>query len=126
MHSPDVYDLNPYRNGCPTRRILDLVGDRWTVLVVGSLTGETLRFSEIARRVEGISQKMLTQTLRALERNGLVARTAFAEVPPRVEYRLTSSGRSLLGPLKALEVWSIEHFVDVHRSQESYDGGQQD
>jgi DNA-binding HxlR family transcriptional regulator len=121
MVDGETYELDPYRKGCPTRRILDLVGDRWTVLVVGSLRDEPLRFSEIARRVEGVSQKMLTQTLRALERDGLVTRTVHAEVPPRVEYELTRSGRSLLAPLKALESWSIEHFVDVHRSQERYD-----
>jgi DNA-binding HxlR family transcriptional regulator len=114
-------ELNPYREGCPTRRILDRVGDRWTVLVVGALGEQSRRFSELLRRVEGISQKMLTQTLRALERDGLVTRTAHLEVPVRVEYQLTQAGRSLLQPLRALEEWAIEHFADVNRSQGDYD-----
>ncbi len=113
--------LNPYREGCPTRRILDHIGSRWTVLVVGAIGRDTRRFSELLRSVEGISQKMLTQTLRTLERDGLVTRTAWAEVPVRVEYRLTDGGLSLLDPLKALEEWSIGHFGDIDRAQEHYD-----
>ena len=113
--------LNPYADGCPTRRILDRIGSRWTVLVVGSLGDGSLRFSEIRARVEGISQKMLTQTLRGLERDGLVTRTVFAEVPPRVEYELTPAGETLRAPLKALEDWSIEHFGSVAASWSRYD-----
>ncbi|HKP08604.1 MAG TPA: helix-turn-helix domain-containing protein [Microbacterium sp.] len=114
---------NPYDAGCPTRRILDRIGDRWTVLVVGALDDERLRFSEIRRRVGGISQKMLTQTLRALERDGLVERTVYAEVPPRVEYTLTAAGRSLRAPLKELEQWSIRHLGSVLAAQREYDAG---
>lgn len=113
--------LDPYQEDCPTRRILDRIGDRWTVLVVGSLSTGPLRFSAVQRRVQGISQKMLTQTLRALERDGIVTRTAYLEVPLRVEYELTTAGASLLAPLKALETWSIDHFAEVRDSQESYD-----
>jgi DNA-binding HxlR family transcriptional regulator len=114
--------LDPYQDDCPTRRILDRIGDRWTVLIVGSLSDGALRFSDVQRRVQGISQKMLTQTLRGLERDGLVTRTAYLEVPPRVEYALTDAGRSLLAPLKALETWSIEHFAEVRDAQADYDG----
>lgn len=114
-------DLNPYAAGCPSRRLLDRIGDRWTVLVVGLLAAGPKRFSEIRRGVGGISQKMLTQTLRGLERDGLVSRTVFAEVPPRVEYELTAAGRTLQAPLKALEDWSIQHFGQVAASWESYD-----
>lgn len=113
--------LDPYQEDCPTRRILDRIGDRWTVLVVGSLSTGPLRFSAVQRRVQGISQKMLTQTLRALERDGIVTRTAYLEVPLRVEYELTTAGASLLAPLKALETWSIDHFAEVRDAQESYD-----
>jgi len=116
--------IDPYLQGCPTRRILDRIGDRWTVLVVGALDDGTVRFSELRRRIEGISQKMLTQTLRELERDGLVERTVYPEVPVRVEYRLTEAGLSLRGPLKALEDWSIEHLGDVTYAQEYYDGRQ--
>ncbi|MGV8966014.1 MAG: winged helix-turn-helix transcriptional regulator [Cellulomonas sp.] len=112
---------DPYQQGCPTRRILDRIGDRWTVLVVGALDDRTARFSELKRRIEGISQKMLTQTLREMERDGLVTRTVFAQVPVRVEYRLTDAGLSLRGPLKALEEWSIEHLGAITTAQRSYD-----
>ncbi|MBO1902230.1 helix-turn-helix transcriptional regulator [Leucobacter weissii] len=113
--------IDPYSAGCPTRRILDRIGDRWTVLIVGALGADTARFSELKRRVEGISQKMLTQTLRGMERDGLVLRTVHPEVPVRVEYTLTDAGLSLRAPLKALEDWSIEHLGSVLDHQASYD-----
>ncbi|GHF79780.1 DNA-binding HxlR family transcriptional regulator [Amycolatopsis bartoniae] len=112
---------SPYRADCPTRRILDRIGDRWTVLIVGVLAEGDARFSELRRRIEGISQKMLTQTLRGLERDGLVRRTVHPEVPVRVEYALTDAGRSLQAPLRALQEWSIEHLTDVMTSQQKYD-----
>ena len=100
---------NPYVRDCPSRRLLDLIGDRWTVLVVGTLADGPLRFSAIVRAVDGISQKMLTQPLRNLEQAGLVTRTQSPEIPPRVEYELTEAGHTLRGPLRALEEWAIEH-----------------
>lgn len=112
---------NPYQADCPTRRILDRIGDRWTVLIVSVLGEGDARFSELRRRVEGVSQKMLTQTLRGLERDGLVRRTVHPEVPVRVEYALTDAGRTLLEPLRALQEWSIEHLSDVSASQDAYD-----
>lgn len=114
-------ELDPYRAGCPSRRVLDRIGDRWTVLVVGALGVQTLRFSELRRQIQGISQKMLTQTLRGLERDGLVVRTAYLEVPTRVEYHLTDAGSSLLAPLRALEQWSIDHFAGVSAARADYD-----
>ena len=116
-----VLSGSPYRADCPTRRILDRIGDRWTVLIVGALWDGNVRFSELRRRIEGISQKMLTQTLRGLERDGLVRRTVYPEVPIRVEYALTEAGRTLREPLRALEEWSIAHLGDVSASQETYD-----
>jgi DNA-binding HxlR family transcriptional regulator len=112
---------DPYQADCPTRRILDRIGDRWTVLVVSVLGDGDARFSELRRRIEGVSQKMLTQTLRGLERDGLVRRTVYPEVPVRVEYALTDAGRTLLEPLRALQQWSIEHLSDVSASQDAYD-----
>jgi DNA-binding HxlR family transcriptional regulator len=112
---------DPYDAGCPTRRILDRIGDRWTVLIVCALGEGDLRFSELRRRIEGISQKMLTQTLRGLERDGLVLRTVYPEVPVRVEYALTDAGRTLLEPLGALQEWAIEHVGEVSTSQSTYD-----
>ena len=112
---------DPYRAGCATRRILDRIGDRWTVLVVSVLGDGDARFSELRRRVEGVSHKMLTQTLRGLERDGLVRRTVYPEVPVRVEYALTDAGRTLLEPLRALQKWAIEHLSAVSASQDAYD-----
>lgn len=112
---------SPYHADCPTRHILDRIGDRWTVLIVGALWDGSARFSELRRRIEGISQKMLTQTLRALERDGLVRRTVYPEVPVRVEYALTEAGRTLREPLRALEQWSIAHVGAVKAAQDAYD-----
>jgi DNA-binding HxlR family transcriptional regulator len=101
--------------------LLDRIGDRWTVLVIGTLSQGPLRFTELCRGIDGISQKMLTQTLRTLERDGLVTRTVHAEVPPRVEYVLTEAGRSLQQPLRALEQWTIDHMDAVVRARRRYD-----
>ena len=113
-------EWDPYDPQCPSRRLLDRLGDRWTVLVVGALDGGPRRFSAIATRVQGISQKMLTQTLRSLERDGFVQRTVYAEVPPRVEYQLTAFGRSLQEPLLALETWAVENMTEVERHNTAY------
>ncbi|MFI5931471.1 winged helix-turn-helix transcriptional regulator [Actinoplanes sp. NPDC051494] len=112
---------SPYQADCPARRILDRIGDRWTVLIVGVLADGDARFSELKRRIEGVSQKMLTQTLRALERDGLVRRTVYPEVPARVEYALTEAGRTLCEPLRALQEWSMTHLAQVSTSQQAYD-----
>lgn len=111
---------NPYEHGCPTRHILDRIGDKWTVLIVGALGDDSVRFSELRRRIGGISQKMLTQTLRALEEDGLLTRTVFAQVPVRVEYQLTDAGQSLRDPLRALEEWSITHLAQVLNARSTY------
>ncbi|WP_344652922.1 helix-turn-helix domain-containing protein [Cryptosporangium japonicum] len=121
MQVDGVIDGDPYHADCPTRRILDRIGDRWTVLVVGVLGDGDARFSELRRRIERISQKMLTQTLRSLERDGLVRRTVHPEVPVRVEYGLTDTGRTLLEPLRALREWSIEHVDAISTAQAAYD-----
>lgn len=102
---------------CPTRQVLDLIGDRWTVLVVLSLRERTLRFSEIRSRLDGISPKVLTSALRRLERDGLVTREVFAEVPPRVEYTLTPLGTTLDAPLSALRDWAETHMPDIARAR---------
>ncbi|MFC0672648.1 winged helix-turn-helix transcriptional regulator [Brachybacterium hainanense] len=112
---------DPYQRGCPSRRLLDRIGDRWTVLVILTLREGPRRFSEIRRRIDGVSQKMLTQTLRALERDGLVTRTVHPEVPPRVVYELTALGRSLIGPLDGLLGWATANLPEVEDAQEGYD-----
>ncbi|TGO03908.1 winged helix-turn-helix transcriptional regulator [Serinibacter arcticus] len=113
---------DPYVQDCPTRALLDRIGDRWTVLVVGSLAEGPLRFSAIARRVQGVSQKMLTQTLRALEADGLVTRTQYPQIPPRVEYELTATGHTLREPLRALEEWAVTHMPAVLEARGSRQG----
>ena len=112
---------DPYARACPSRDLLDRIGDKWTVLILGQLADEEPhRFAAIRDRVEGISEKMLAQTLRHLEEDGLVSRQVYAEVPPRVEYRLTSLGVSLREPLAALRDWSISHTDEVVAARERY------
>ena len=101
--------------------ILARIGDKWSVLVVMSLGDGTYRFNELKRHIGGISQRMLTLTLRGLERDGLVERTFFPTIPPRVDYRLTELGRSLREPVGALGQWAIEHRKTVERSRDVYD-----
>ena len=98
--------VSVYAQDCPSRQVLDRIGDTWSVLIVGALDGGPRRYSDLAARIGGISPKMLTQTLRGLERDGMISRTVFAEVPPRVEYTLTELGRSLLGLVSGLEAWA--------------------
>jgi len=112
---------NPYDRNCPTRQLLDRIGDQWTVLIVGALKDGPLRFTEIGHRVDGISQKVLTQTLRSLVRDGILTRTAYAVIPPKVEYELTTLGRNLSEPLEMLDQWAREHMTAVQQSRDAYD-----
>lgn len=107
--------------GRAIRGILDRIGDTWSLLVVATLDGSPLRFTELMARVPGISQRMLTRTVRDLERDGLVTRTAYAEVPPRVEYALTDIGQTLIRPAVALAEWAIDHNSEIEQSQAVYD-----
>ena len=104
-----------------TREILNLVGDKWSVLVIVVLGDETKRFSELKRTIEGISQRMLTLTLRGLEQDGLVKRTVFPTIPPRVDYVLTALGRTLLAPVTVLATWAQSHRADIQRAREAYE-----
>ncbi len=112
-----------YSGACPARALLDRIGSKWTTLIIGLLgeASEPVRFSEMRRAVNGISQKMLTQTLRDLERDGLVVRTVYAEIPPRVEYSLTPLGRTLDAPLRAVSLWAEQHMADVEAAQRAFD-----
>lgn len=106
---------------CPTRMVLNRIADKWTVLVVSALQTETKRFSMLRREVGGVSQKMLTQTLRGLERDGLVTRTVYPTVPPKVEYALTPLGHTLVKLLDDIRVWAEHNIEDVLSAQEAYD-----
>ena len=103
-----------------TRQISTLVGDKWSVLVTVVLGDETKRFSDLKRAIEGISQRMLTLTLRGLEQDGLVKRTVYPTIPARVEYALTPLGRTLLEPVSGLATWAQKHRADIQRAREAY------
>jgi DNA-binding HxlR family transcriptional regulator len=103
------------------REVLSRVGDKWSVLIVGLLDDGPVRFNALRRSVEGISQRMLTLTLRGLERDGIVTRTVEPTTPPRVEYALTPLGRSLLKPLGALAAWAHENRVAVSNARAKFD-----
>ena len=110
---------------CPAvRDVLNRVGDKWSVQIVALLGGGSLRFSELKRSIEGISQRMLTLTLRGLERDGLVTRTVFPEIPPRVDYELTRLGKTLLEPISALADWAAEYRTSIQEAREKFDSRQ--
>lgn len=108
---------------CPTWQLLSQIADKWTVLTINILARErcAVRFGQLRKAVPGISQKMLTQTLRDLERNGLVVRMVYPVIPPHVEYSLTALGRTLEEPLRALSTWSQEHSSEVSAAQATFD-----
>ena len=107
---------------CRAREMLDRVGDRWSVYVISALGAYgTLRFSELMRHVEGVSQRMLTVTVRGLERDGLVRRTIYAEIPPRVEYTLTPLGATLRKLVRELIDWTGAHLAEVDAARARYD-----
>jgi DNA-binding HxlR family transcriptional regulator len=108
-------------DGCPVRNILDKVGDKWSMLIVMTLSAGPLRFNEIKRRVPDISQKMLTQTLRELQRDGMVSRQVFPTVPPAVEYRLTQLGESVIVPFGTLVSWANQHHERIYASRAEFD-----
>jgi DNA-binding HxlR family transcriptional regulator len=106
---------------CPVREVLDRVGDKWSVLIIVLLGQGTHRFNELHRTIDGISQRMLTLTVRNLERDGLVKRTVYATVPPRVDYELTELGETLLVPLAALSDWANAHRGDIVAARDRHD-----
>jgi DNA-binding HxlR family transcriptional regulator len=106
---------------CRPREVLDRVGDKWSLLVIGLLGDGTRRFSELRRSIDGISQRMLTVTLRGLERDGLVTRTVHPTVPPRVNYTLTPMGRTLLDTARALVDWAERHLHEIDAARTVYD-----
>jgi len=106
---------------CPTRKVLDRVGDKWTVLIVLLLSDGTLRFSELRNQLGRVAPKVLTETLRRMERDGLVTREVFAVVPPRVEYSLTELGESLIKPLMVISDWAEVNVGRITAAQEAYD-----
>ena len=112
---------NPYASACPTGVVLDRVADKWSVLVLGLLAQGPRRFNQLRREIEGLSQKMLSQTLKGLERDGLVSRKVIPTVPVAVEYRLTPLGQTLTATVEALQGWAETHMEEVLAAQKRYD-----
>jgi DNA-binding HxlR family transcriptional regulator len=123
---PDRWDAFQWdaREDCQVRQILDRIADKWSLLVISLLADRTLRFTELRREIDGISQRMLTVTLRQLERDGLVCRTVYPVVPPRVEYCLSPLGRTLLGTIQALVTWTEEHQLEIAQARAEFDAAQ--
>ena len=111
---------NVFDSRCPTRQVLDLIADKWSVLIIRSLSDGTMRFSQLRRAINGISQKALTATLRGLERDGIVKRRIYASVPPRVEYSLTDLGRSLIKLVAGICTWAEAHIEEVQTAREIF------
>src|SRR4028119_1407444 len=113
---PDIFNAN-----CPTQRALETIADKWSVIVIYALSKGTRRYSELQRLIGGVSQKMLTQTLRKLERDGLVERHVYPVVPPKVEYSLTPLGRTLTELLKNVCQWAQAHWDEIETARVHYD-----
>ncbi|WP_437771949.1 winged helix-turn-helix transcriptional regulator [Arthrobacter sp. KNU40] len=109
---------------CPSRVIFQRIGDKWASLVVQVLADGPIRFSELRKMVHVVTPKVLTQTLRTLERDGLITRTVHAQVPPRVDYELTELGASLLEPLTLLRLWAEDHVPSILKARDAYDDSQ--
>jgi DNA-binding HxlR family transcriptional regulator len=112
---------NPYDSKCPTRIVLDRIADKWTVLVLGVLSQRPLRFNQLRREIDGLTQKMLSQTLKALERDGLVARKVIPSAPGTVEYSITPLGVTLSATVDELQRWARDHIGEVVQAQRRYD-----
>jgi len=115
----EAYDA--FLAACPARKLLDRISDKWVSLVLVALADGPLRYNDIARAIAGVSQKMLTQTLRALERDGLVDRTVTPAVPVRVDYGLTPLGHTLLPVMRSIKVWAEAHIEEVESARVAYD-----
>jgi DNA-binding HxlR family transcriptional regulator len=106
---------------CRVREVLGRIGDKWSIFIIFRLGNGPLRFTTLKRAIDGISQRMLTVTLRGLERDGIVSRTMYPVMPPRVDYALTPLGHTLLDAVGALMAWADEHLVEVDAAREAYD-----
>ena len=116
-NAKNPYSYDTFKRECPSHAVLETLSGKWTYLIVGALSRATMRNSELARTIEGISPKMLSQTLRELERDGLVERTVFPEVPPRVEYSLTELGRELATLMNHIRLWAEEHVPQIEAAR---------
>ncbi len=109
---------------CPVRDILAWVGDKWSTLVISNLACGPMRFNALRRKIDGISQRMLTETLKKLEWNGVVSRTVYPTIPPKVEYALTPLGETLVAPVQTLVNWALEHRSEIQSARQNYEKAQ--
>jgi DNA-binding HxlR family transcriptional regulator len=114
-------EYDAFMAACPARKLLDRIADKWVSLILVALADGPQRYSDLGRAIAGVSQKMLTQTLRTMERDGLLARTVTPSVPARVDYHLTALGASLLPLMSAVKAWAERHIADVERAREAFD-----
>jgi len=114
-------EYDAFLAACPSRQVLARISDKWVTLILVALAGDPLRYSDLGRIITGVSQKMLTQTLRSLERDGLVSRAVTASVPVRVDYQLTPLGDSLMPAVNAVKAWAEEHISEIETSRAAYD-----
>ncbi|RYG70698.1 transcriptional regulator [bacterium] len=124
LSNTKIADMTP-EECLAVRETFDRVGDRWSLYILGQLRHGPCRFNQLRRDIEGISQRMLTLTLRHLERDGLVKRTVYPTNPPQVEYALTDLGLTLLPPIVALIDWAEEQYANIHKSRQAYDANRQ-
>lgn len=115
------WPADPYAEDCPTRQVLDRIADKWTVLLLILLSRRSWRFNELRREIGGLTQKMASQTLKGLERDGLVTRKVTPTVPVTVEYSITPLGRTLSDTVDSLRIWAEQHLPDVAKAQKQYD-----
>jgi len=115
-------EINVLDETCPARQALNLVANKWIVLIIYALTNGPVRFNQLQRTIGGITQKMLTQSLRQLEQDGVLKRTVYPTVPPQVEYELTDLGKTLITPLNALCNWAETYYADIERNRDEFRG----
>lgn len=119
-------DLRGFSVDCPSRLLFDQIAEKWSFMVLSVLSETPMRFNAIKRALEGVTQKALTQCLRRLERNGMINRRVLPTSPPGVEYAITPTGRSLLVPYKAMYEWTVENYVQIASSRQSFDAATTD
>lgn len=117
-------DANVFSQHCPTRLVLDRIADKWALLALRRIERQPVRFNELRREIEGVSQKVLSQTLKRLERDGLIIRKVFATVPVTVEYSISPLGRTLTSVASAISIWAETNIAEVLEAQRRYDAGQ--
>ena len=120
-NTSDTHESKGCAGSSPLPAVLDRIADKWTIMVIGALAKGSMRFSAMARHIEGVSQRMLTLTLRNLEKDGLIKRTVYPTIPPRVEYELTSLGRTLIEPLTVLYEWAMANASAMDEAREAYE-----